>query len=150
MKSPTHNFLIVTVFLLLGSQLSLYDQTNKTNPSKQSDRPSDKVPALKTMRDPFSAANREMGLPIYRATPAQTKNPIFKDLIKTQVLVLAENEVGERLAFIKLPMGEVLSVKENDSFSIQSSDLGINTVEVVKISDISILVSVDRSEMILR
>ena len=150
MKSPTHNFLIVTVFLLLGSQLSLYAQTNKTNPSKQSDRPSDKVPALKTMRDPFSAANREMGLPIYRATPAQTKNPIFKDLIKTQVLVLAENEVGERLAFIKLPMGEVLSVKENDSFSIQSSDLGINTVEVVKISDISILVSVDRSEMILR
>lgn len=102
------------------------------------------------MRDPFSAANREMGLPIYSVTPAQTKNPIFKDLIKTQVLVLAENEVGERLAFIKLPMGEVLSVKENDSFSIQSSDLGINTVEVVKISDISMLVRVDRSEMILR
>ena len=95
-------------------------------------------------------ANREMGLPIYSATPAQTKNPIFKDLIKTQVLVLAENEIGERLAFIKLPMGEVLSVKENDSFSIQSSDLGINTVEVVKISDISMLVRVDRSEMILR
>ena len=46
------------------------------------------------MRDPFSAANREMGLPIYSATPAQTKNPIFKDLIKTQVLVLAENRRG--------------------------------------------------------
>ena len=150
MKSPRRSSLIVTVCLLFGAQLNLYAQTNNTNPSKQSDRSSVKVPAPKPMRDPFSAANREMGLPIYSATPAQTKNPIFKDLIKTQVLVLAENEIGERLAFIKLPMGEVLSVKENDSFSIQSSDLGINTVEVVKISDISMLVRVDRSEMILR
>mgnify|MGYP001296278066 FL=1 len=150
MKSPIKSSLIVTVCLLFGSQLSLYSQTNKTIPSKQSDQSNEKVPVQKPMRDPFSAANREMGLPIYSATPAQTKNPIFKDLIKTQVLVLAENEVGERLAFIKLPMGEVLSVKEDDSFSIQSSDLSINTVEVVKISDISMRVRVDRSEMILR
>ena len=103
-----------------------------------------------TLRDPFSAASQNMGLPIYSATTKINNNPIFKDLIQTEVLALAENQSGERLAFIRLPMGEILSVKENDSFSMQSSDLGINTIQVQTISDINIVVTVDRSEMILR
>tara|TARA_B110000208_G_C11796748_1_gene439974 strand:+ start:4509 stop:4979 length:471 start_codon:yes stop_codon:yes gene_type:complete len=102
------------------------------------------------IRDPFATATQDLEIPIYSASVPKSNNPIFKDLIQTKVLVLAENQLGERLAFLQLPMGEILSLQENDTFSMQGSDLNVNTIQVKKITETNMVVTINRAEIILR
>lgn len=129
----------------LSASASASTQTMAADNATRSD-----VESATAIRDPFATATQDLEIPIYSASAPKSNNPIFNDLIQTKVLVLAENQLGERLAFLQLPMGEILSLQENDTFSMQGSDLNINTIQVKTITETNMVVTINRAEIILR
>ena len=130
------------VFLLgIGLYVQAQDITNAV------DEPTDAAP----LRDPFNASLEQVGMPIYAFGGGGNGNSVYSDLIKIKVLALGENDSGDKRVFLQLPKGEIISVSEEEWFTIQGTDLRITPITIKEISDSRLVVLVDkRSQFILR
>lgn len=103
------------------------------------------------LRDPFNASLEQVGMPIYEFGGGGSGNSVYSDLIKIKVLALGENDSGDKRVFLQLPKGEIISVSEEEWFTIQGTDLRITPITIKEISDSRLVVLVDkRSQFILR
>jgi|GEM_PF-3764074 len=138
------------VCLLLGFQLLVCPQISGQQVRQNSTVDANDPAQGDSFRDPFDAAKRRNLVP----NTAQESNQDFKNflaqLIEFKVLALVENESRQRLAFIKLPSEEIISVSENDRITLQDPDKGIKLVDVVGITPVHMVVNIDSQEIIIR
>ncbi len=142
-------YFFLATFLMIKNVVYSQEQNLDLDPSMDAST-SENIEKVE-IRDPFNSMVQQVNIPIYALQNNQGQNPIFNDLIKIKVLVLGSSSSGKKVAYLELPQGEIIMVKEQDYFSIQGSDYKITPVHVKEITDTRMLVVIDqRSKFILR
>jgi hypothetical protein len=135
------SFSALIILTLISRPLFGQDQALESVPTEE----------VKSLRDPFNPMVEQVTMPIYDFGQNARADSLYSDLIKVKVLALGESANSEKSAFLRLPEGEVIIVKEGEWFTIQSSDLKITPITIVEISSAKLVVLVDqRSKFILR